>query len=963
LSASEIAVGDFEAPTADLTQIVYNSLDIPTGCSTFFSPGDTSQQQNETLQITIDAHSGTWRLCTDTGSSVTLGYDASSADIESAFATLGDTVVVPVSDPAEGYTGHIYTVLFNNGAPSHTYLIDTNNLQMNAGGGTYYTYDNHGNKTSETDLLGNTTAYTYDSADRITDITAPNGTITNYVYDTEGNQSSVTNAYNTTLASTTSYTYDAFGHQTSKTDADGHKILYEYDGDGNLIQETDGLVVDQNNYVISNSAETRTYYTYDGAGHQTSVTTAYGTTLAATNYYTYDAAGNQTSMTDPLGHATLYRYDSSGNQIQATQINVGLDAAGDQLYPDRVTTSIYDPVTGNLNSTTIAASGTIHSTVPIGNSLQTSYTYDPFGRTSSITQPSGGVTQTTYDAAGNVRTTTDSQGNVTTNTYTNGRLTQVTLVTPDIYDGDINLIDASKTLVTQYQYDLSGNVTQITDPLGRVIRYTYDLLNRETSVTKYDTSGDLISTTSTTYDYAGNVIDQTDVLGDITHNTYDLLGRLTDVKIEDSTHNVISETSYTYDAVGNQTSSTDALGHTTTYRYDALNRQIAVIGPAPTGTGTVTLSASSYDAAGNVNSITDSAGRTTNNVYDVANRLVSSTGPAGTTTYQYDEFGQLIRTVSPAANGQSTVVTTNSYDSMGNMLSTTIDDGISQKTTSFTYDTAGRQSSSTIAAGTSAAATTYFTYDSTGNRTSLTDPEGNLTTWVYNSFNQPIIETVQGCAINGISPAPNISTFKYDADGQLIEKIDADGRATTYSYDAQGHLLTEKWHADSNPPGASIGGITYSYDANGNLLEALEVKVVDGATSTVTDDTFTYNSMNEQTTETIDVPGYAPVVILTNGYNAVGQQNSLLTTIGGTVDLANAYTYDNQGQLTQITQSSQAGGNAVAYKRVNIGYNANGQRTSLSRTASSPLTFTIRSTALQALLIRMPKAVHWLVTV
>jgi YD repeat-containing protein len=41
----------------------------------------------------------------------------------------------------------------------------------------------------------------------------------------------------------------------------------------------------------------------------------------------------------------------------------------------------------------------------------------------------------------------------------------------------------AQTAITSYQYDAMGNVTQITDPLGRVTTHTYDLLNRRTSTT------------------------------------------------------------------------------------------------------------------------------------------------------------------------------------------------------------------------------------------------------------------------------------------------------------------------------------------------------------------------------------------------------------------------------------------------------------------------------------------------
>ena len=46
-----------------------------------------------------------------------------------------------------------------------------------------YTYDAAGNRTSETDPLGNRTLYEYDSYGRCTQITDPMGNRTSYAYD------------------------------------------------------------------------------------------------------------------------------------------------------------------------------------------------------------------------------------------------------------------------------------------------------------------------------------------------------------------------------------------------------------------------------------------------------------------------------------------------------------------------------------------------------------------------------------------------------------------------------------------------------------------------------------------------------------------------------------------------------------------------------------------------------------
>ncbi len=54
-------------------------------------------------------------------------------------------------------------------------------------------------------------------------------------------------------------------------------------------------------------------------------------------------------------------------------------------------------------------------------------------------------------------------------------------------------------------------------------------------------------------------------------------------------------------------------------------------------------------------------------------------------------------------------------------------------------------------------------------------------------------------------------------------------------------------------------------------------------------------------------------------------------TIAGTNDLTNDYTHDALHRLTCVDQIGQTGGNSVAEKRVDLGYNALGQFTSIAR--------------------------------
>ncbi len=94
------------------------------------------------------------------------------------------------------------------------------------------------------------------------------------------------------------------------------------------------------------------------------------------------------------------------------------------------------------------------------------------------------------------------------------------------------------------------------------------------------------------------------------------------------------------------------------------------------------------------------------------------------------------------------------------------------------------------------------------------------------------------------------------------------------------------------------------------------------------------------TSESQEVPGLTTIVAVTDQYTA-GNRTELSADIGGTPDFVNNYEYtfsasDNlYGQMSQVTQSGQYGGNTVADKTVTFSYLADGQFSGIARYASS----------------------------
>jgi hypothetical protein len=61
-----------------------------------------------------------------------------------------------------------------------------------------------------------------------------------------------------------------------------------------------------------------------------------------------------------------------------------------------------------------------------------------------------------------------------------------------------------------------------------------------------------------------------------------------------------------------------------------------------------------------------------------------------------------------------------------------------------------------------------------------------------------------------------------------------------------------------------------------------------------------------------------PTVVLTSAYDANSNRTKLTSTVGGTADFENDYTFDNLQRLTRIDQVGQTGGNTVADKRLDL---------------------------------------------
>lgn len=664
--------------------------------------------------------------------------------------------------------------------------------------------------------------------------------------------------------------------------------------------------------------------------------------LQQTSATAYDLNGNVTAKTDALGHVTASSYDALGQNIAGYQGHVVNSLSGAPGY----TAPVVSPAS--------PASWTFSNLTP-----NDSLSYEVYVDTG--TEPGGGYTVTSGDTLTAATHPTDTP--LGAGWYDLGTVTVPASATAlSVFFGS----GATPTAVCLVQqttttaYDLDGEVTATIDPLNRVTASAYDSAGRaiadyqgqiiDTGGAGYTGSGsgsgtvsswaftNLSPNNSLSYDvYVCSATPPSDtytvVNGSATSLNFAtvadptapslgagwyLLGTVTDpastsaltvgyTGAPPTAVCLMQQTSATaYDADGHVISKTDALGETTTYGYDNLGEQTAsdqgqIVNTLPGAPG---YTASNWSFA---NVSPSAIGGSKVDVY-----IYSATTPASGWQADYN-----VTTSGATLNDSDPVATTTAPGGGWYYLgSVTLASGI----TAFSVtEQSGDPLPGAVCLLQEAGATTY---DLDGKQANVTDSDGNTTAYVYDSLGRLVSETQPVQLSYGAEPTTAETTWQYDADGELLEKTDADGQVTKDSYDSLGRVITETWYRAGS--GTSYDTLNYTYDLDGELLTAND---------DVSSYACTYNSVGQETSvDNNGTPG-VPDVALTSSYDADGDRTQLAATIGSTADFVNNYSYDNLNRETQVTQGASAasGADAVDPKLVNFTYEADGQLASIDR--------------------------------
>jgi RHS repeat-associated protein len=355
-----------------------------------------------------------------------------------------------------------------------------------------------------------------------------------------------------------------------------------------------------------------------------------------------------------------------------------------------------------------------------------------------------------------------------------------------------------------FQHDQNGNLSVVTDQLGRRIVYSYGstvLLPVEIQV--LSESGTVVKALGFTYDQNSNLVTLLDKDGRvIMQNSYDALGRVgsqrdgrgattlfnyqlnsdgtltTTVTNRNGKNAVYSfdknllllqktkatgaSEQWSYDSNGNTLYYTNLNGHTTSYSYDSSGNLLSITDP------TNQVTKMTYDSLNRLTSITDATNQAITLAYDHNNNVIKITDPLnGVTSQTWDSNSLLLSKVLPRGG-------TETYTYSGGLLTSKTD--ANSNTWSFTYDVARRL----VSTKNPTQAVTSYSYDALDNVTSITDSLNHSRLLTYNS---------RGWRLSETDPSGNTTLFQYDKNGNLTSCRDpAPGGTTTYQYDGEDRL-------------------------------------------------------------------------------------------------------------------------------------------------------------------------------
>jgi YD repeat-containing protein len=538
---------------------------------------------------------------------------------------------------------------------------------------------------------------------------------------------------------------------------------------------------------------------------------------------------------------------------------------------------------------------------------------------------------------------------------------------------------------TQISYSSSGNV--VTGPLGIVNTFKITTMVNVPKVTEIDRAANspiVAATTSIRYDSNGYRNSLTDWNGNNTSWTNNSHGLPSAVTFASSTTNAQTinitydltwphlphtistngqNANFTYDSSGNNLTrkltdttstslpySTNGQTRTWTYTYNGTGQLLTAQLPRTDVTAKTTYAYTSgtltsiTDALSHVTTVTQAQGgglpkkiRDPNGIFTtlaynnrnwMSSSVIATSAGSLTTSYTYDSAGNLTKTTLPDSSFLSYA-----YDNAHRLTTTT---NALSETSNITYDSAGNVTQQLLRDASSntkfkhtatfdalgemltsvggQAQSTSFTYDKNGNTLTITNPRGYVTTQTFDSLDR----------LSTYKNAENdLSSIKYDSHNRPLTVTDGRSNKTTYVYNGFGDTIQQ------NSPD-SLKTITY-YDEDSNITGVNQSGInFSSATYDALDRLLTRTYSGDSTlnvSNTWDQAGHGfgighltsvtdKVGSLSRSYDERGNITSDARTINSNT-WTSTYTYESAGRVSSITYASS--GWLVTYGRDSAG--------------------------------------------
>lgn len=441
-----------------------------------------------------------------------------------------------------------------------------------------------------------------------------------------------------------------------------------------------------------------------------------------------------------------------------------------------------------------------------------------------------------YDTVGRLASIQDRNGNTITFTYSS---IKINIMGPNgtggrkILGSDYQLIrvTGANGQIANFTYNVDGLLDSIVETPSRAVTFTYDPITNDLLKITQPATTQFPSGISKifTYDAKHNIKTVADGKGQVyLTNNYDPQNR------------VINQTYgggvFNYDYQKQKTTVTDRKGFVSIYEFNTLGNLTRLTqltkGMRPTDPSAFVTSYT-YNADMQKTGVTYPFGNGIVYTYDSANANARAHGNLLSVRYK--------GLMSAVNNNTNDLVLTYTYEPNFNQIKTF--KNALGRTTTYTYDyelpttdpnygTKGNLVKIAQPAVGSVTPTTVFSYNAAGQPTQVIDANGNVTAMSYEADTGYLSTIVQDPAtLNAVT------TFNYDAFGNISRVTDPLNRVTTFNYNELDWLLSRT--------DALNRQTKYTYDANGNVIKQ-EQQSNAGATTWQTT-LFEYDLLNHLT--------------------------------------------------------------------------------------------------------------------